>query len=514
MYPTVKIYIVLLFASALTGCGVAQHAYGPAKKFSPQQLQDDYHIYRTLLEKHHPGLYWYTPKDSMDHYFSVGLSQLNDSLTEAGFRKTLSYVTSHVNCGHTSVRGSKGFSRYSDRIRFSKMFPLSVKTWSPADKPGDDIMIITATLNRKDSLLKRGTRITSIDGFSVSAINDSLFHFLSTDGYNRTHKYQTLSNRGFFGSTYTGIFGLKDKYTVGYIDSTGKESVATLAVFDPAKDTVGRSAIRNMQRPAVPSRKEIRREELSTVRLLQLDSANHTAMMNLSSFGRNYGLRKFFRRSFHNLRKHKVDHLVIDVRGNGGGSVTNSTLLSRYMTDHRFRIGDTLVAVSKKSQYDRYVKNHFWNRLFIGFFTKKKKDGLYHFGYFERHYFSPKKRDHFDGKVYVLIGGNSFSATTLFANAVRTQDNVTLIGEETGGGAYGNSAWLIPDVTLPNTGVRFRLPMFRLVMDKNAPKTGLGVQPEIEIRPTVESVRRNADFKLEKAMELIKADKATKSGVH
>ena len=37
------------------------------------------------------------------------------------------------------------------------------------------------------------------------------------------------------------------------------------------------------------------------------------------------------------------------------------------------------------------------------------------------------------------------------------QDNVTVVGEETGGGAYGNSAWLIPEVTLPETKVRFRI---------------------------------------------------------
>lgn len=45
-----------------------------------------------------------------------------------------------------------------------------------------------------------------------------------------------------------------------------------------------------------------------------------------------------------------------------------------------------------------------------------------------------------------------------------------MIGEETGGGAYGNSAWLIPDVALPETGVRFRLPLFRLVIDKTVLK--------------------------------------------
>lgn len=32
-----------------------------------------------------------------------------------------------------------------------------------------------------------------------------------------------------------------------------------------------------------------------------------------------------------------------------------------------------------------------------------------------------------------------------------------VVGEETGGSAYGNSAWLIPDVRLPETGVRFSI---------------------------------------------------------
>ena len=65
-----------------------------------------------------------------------------------------------------------------------------------------------------------------------------------------------------------------------------------------------------------------------------------------------------------------------------------------------------------------------------------------------------------------------FSATTLFAGAPERQKNVTLVGEETGGGYYGNTAWIIPDVTLPNTGLRFRLPRFRMVINKDRVKNG------------------------------------------
>src|SRR5690606_25718164 len=101
---------------------------------SPQQLEKDFAIYQDILEKHHPGLYWYTPKDSMDHYFQKGRQLLKDSMNEAEFRKVLSYVTSKINCGHTSVRSSKAAGRYVDSSRSFSIFPLSMKLW-------DDTMV-------------------------------------------------------------------------------------------------------------------------------------------------------------------------------------------------------------------------------------------------------------------------------------------------------------------------------------------------------------------------------------
>ena len=143
------------------------------------------------------------------------------------------------------------------------------------------------------------------------------------------------------------------------------------------------------------------------------------------------------------------------------------------------------------------------------FVTRKRADGNYHFGYFERHYFKPRKKHHFDGKIYLLTGGNSFSATTLVLKAVQGQPNVKIIGEETGGGAYGNTAWMIPDVKLPETGVRFRLPKFRLVMDKDLVKTGRGVMPDIFVRATPEYILRGVDPKIEVVKEMIKKSQPT-----
>lgn len=488
--------LILYLLIVLTGCGVAKSSFSPYKKYSPEVLQKDYAIYRQTLEEAHPGLYWYTSKDSMDYYFEKGRQQLNDSLTEPDFRKVLAYVTAKINCGHTSVRPSKAYSNYQDTVRLGRVFPLSLKLWP-------DTAVVAANLNRRDSILKRGTVITAINGMAMNRIVDTLFSYIGTDGYNLTNKYQVLSNRGYFGSLYSTLFGYSASYKIDFIDSLGRSGSVQLRPYRPVADTMARAQAFPVRPLPQPSRKERKQMRKNSVRLLKLDTTTHVAMMDLNSFGRGYGLKGFFRRSFKALRKNHIEHLIIDVRGNGGGSVTNSTLLTKFISDHPFKVADSLYAVRKQKTYGRYIDNDFFNRLFMTLFAPKRSDGNYHFKYYERHAFQPKKRNHFNGQTYILIGGNSFSATTLFASAVKDQQNVTLIGEETGGGAYGNSAWLIPDMTLPGTKVRFRLPLFRLVIDRNAPKNGKGVQPEVMSLPTVDAVRRGVDYKLDKAMQLI-----------
>jgi hypothetical protein len=490
---------LISIAIVIAGCGSVKSSFDPNKKYSPQQLERDYNIFQNVLEESHPGLYWYTPKDSMDHYFAWGRQQIKDSLTEPQFEKTIGYILAQIDCGHTTVRSPKKYSLYLDTLRNEKFFPLSLKLW-------DDTTVVAANLNRKDTVLKRGTVIEAIDHKPIKEITDTLFKFISSDGHNTTHKLQMLSNRGGFGSLYTTVYGPETAYDIDYVSNGNKNSMV-IPVYDPAKDSFNRAAVRRFIRP---TKKERKRMNLENVRSLRIDTANQVGVMDLNSFSKGYQLKRFFKKSFKTVRKDHLPYMVIDLRGNGGGSVTSSTLLSKYLADKKFKVCDTLYAINRHSQYHSYINKYFLNRLFMLAFTRKKKDGYFHFAYFEKHYFQPKKKNHFDGKTYILIGGNSFSATTLFTNSVIKQDNVLVVGEETGGGSYGNTAWLIPDVKLPETKILFRLPLFRLVMDKDQPKTGHGIIPEVEVKPSVDAIRRNADYKMDKVMELIKEDRSKK----
>ena len=454
----------------------------------------------------------------MNYYFNEGYAALKDSMTEPEFRKVLSYVIARIRCGHTSVNSSKSYARYLDTARL-RQFPLLLKFWN-------DTMVVANNLNRRDSVLRRGTLIYSINGRTARELTDTIFPYIVTDGYNLTGKYQYLSSGFHFSSWYKDIFGYDSNYVIAYRDTAGQLQQTRIPIYDPLADTLRKSLGRDLlpgtgqrrpgppERTRPPSRRIRKSRELLFTRSLQLDSASHSAFLMLNTFEHGYHLKRFFRTTFRTLKEQQVKNLVIDVRTNGGGDASISTLLTRYLINKKFKIADSLYTVRMHSKYDRYIQHGLIYDLLTYFTSKHESDGYYHFRRFERHYYSPVEDDHFDGSVYILTGGYSFSATCLFAGALKGQSNITLVGEETGGGYYGNTAWMIPDVTLPVTGVRFRLPRYRLVVDRERVKDGRGVLPDVPALPSVEALSKGLDFKTAKAKELIRLKSADSGSPH
>ncbi|WP_301926304.1 S41 family peptidase [Ferruginibacter sp.] len=498
-----KFFFPLLTAFIFfTGCAVSNKNYNPNKKYTRQELQEDYSLLRNILEKKHPALYWYTPKDSMNFYFDSCYNAIADSMTELQFGwQVLAPLTHNIHCGHTSFSMSNHWNKYiSDKITPS--FPLFLKVMG-------DTMVVTGNLNHKDSVIKKGMLINSINGIRNHEMIRQMFQYLPLDGYSDNVNYVRIS--GNFPYYHRNIFGIYKNYRVGYTDSSGVEKTILLPMFNPVIDTFVRRRKPPME--PKPPRSQLNKERRESYRSMEIDSTINTAVITLNTFSNGGGrhLRSFMRRSFKKIKKQQVKNCILDLRSNGGGDINMSALLTKYLRNAPFKVVDTAYAVAKSfGPYSKYIHQGLLSNIGLLFISKKKKDGNIHFGYWERHWFQPKTKNHFDGQTYVLINGPSFSATTIFCNAVKGQSNITLAGEETGGGWYGNSGLLIPDITLPNTKLKVRLPFFKIVQFNHTIKNGRGVPPDLFIAPTVDGVRRSADRKMEIVKSLIKSSQQIK----
>jgi C-terminal processing protease CtpA/Prc len=202
------------------------------------------------------------------------------------------------------------------------------------------------------------------------------------------------------------------------------------------------------------------------------------------------------RRSFKQIEDHHSKNLVIDLRDNGGGHLNNSIMLTKYLAKQPFKVADTVAAINRNFAYGKYIHQSFWYWFPLNFNTTKMEDGRYHYHRFETKMNEPFAKHHFDGKIYLLQGPNTFSAATVFTGSLKGQENVQIIGEETGGGYYGNSAIHLLTITLPNSKIQATLPLFRVVLDKDRAK-GRGVMPDIFVLPNSYAIKKGVDNKME-----------------
>lgn len=481
----VQLFLFLLILSVSSSCTVTNN-YSPQKKYSPQELKEDIEAAEQTLKRNHPSLYWYSSPEQIEASFNRAYLLADDSLTENAFKNLLAETVFPIRCGHTSVRLSENYGRYM-RGRAPQGFPLNLKI---AD---DSTLIVTNNFNRRDSVLKPGMKILSINGLAARRVIDTLFPLVAIDGYAKYFSYQNISNS--FASYYNSRFPALKKFTVEYVNEKEETVSLSIPALGNGRDTTRRQIIN-----APPPTTSTRRRRIEAVRSFTIDSSKNFALLRITSFTR-YLKKSYLRKTFRQLQDQQIPNLIIDVRNNGGGLIKSSLLLTRFVKQEPFYFTDSIFSKTRviRSSTAR-IKKRFVHNLGMLLLNRKQTDSMFRFSFFQKQY--RPKANAYNGNLIVLTGGYSFSATTMFLSNIKGQNNVTLLGEETGGGFYGNNGVFIPEMVLPNTKLRVRLPLYRIVNNRNYVK-GTGVLPDVEVKATAESIKLNKDPKLEKAIELI-----------
>ncbi|MFC4233023.1 S41 family peptidase [Parasediminibacterium paludis] len=493
-----RLVSIIAFACVFTACTSSKiKHYQFNQKTAAPQLQRDVVLLKKILEANHPSLYWYTPKDTIDAAFSAAINAITDSLDEVAFRNKVATIISQIKCGHTSVRFSANYSKAIEQHRYP-CFPLSIKTWG-------DSMVVLGSFFPRDSTFKRGTIITAINGRNTHQLMANMFPLISTDGNSNGFKSQVISSN--FPNWYKLAFGVDSTYRVDYINEKGEAKTVTVKNFWPTrkvtttKDTSLKKAVTTTPSAKQPSKHQQRQAQLFAKRSLTIDTTNSTALLHVGTFSDR--LKPFFRKSMKSITLSGVKNIIIDVRDNTGGKLENSTFLTKYFIDKPFKTGDTVAAITNNIHYKKYIPQSYFLWLPMHLFSKKKADGRYHKQIEERKISRPAIKYHFNGNIYLLQGGLSFSAATLFTSNLKGQQNVTIVGEESGGGYYGNTAMFLPTVILPNSKLRIILPLYRLVIDSNRHQDGRGVLPDILVLPNSNAIKQGKDVKIDTVKALL-----------
>lgn len=455
------------------------------KKYAPAQLKQDAEVFNNVSLAMHPAIGVYESRSYYANLFNHFTNQLNDSLTEKQFRLKLKLVVDELHCGHTEVMASKQTYRElnNQKLNYSPYLFL----------PVHDKLYMVANLGKKqDSAFKKGMEVVTINGIACDSMIRYCKRFISGDGRNETAKEHYIQLA--FNSYFLSLFGRPDTFDIDYRNGQMIKHIKY-------------PAIKLKALPPLPLGKSndslLVKFKRAKIKYRYLDNDKNTLVMKIERFSHK-GYNKAYRRIFKHLKENDSQNLVIDLRNNGGGSLANSYKLLTYLVEKPEP--QTLRTAIKNYPYRKYTRGNIafkFTRAIYKLVGKKiTVNDTDNFVYTIK----PRRKNHFKGKVFVLINGGSFSASSLVAAYLKNNNRAAFIGQETGGAIEGCNAGVTPYYKLPNTHLKIRVPAFRIVHDVSPKITAHGILPDHPVEYTVKDILSRRDLELLKLKELLKIE--------
>jgi hypothetical protein len=162
--------------------------FGDFPKIKKEQLLDDLEILYQGLDKFHSGMYWYTPKDSVDRAFAAVRKQITEDLNVLEFHKLIAPLVALSREDHTNIYRPADVKEkiYSE----AKFLPLRVVFLGEklyCVKNGSDF----------DGFALEGQQIESINGATPVSIVGKIGNLFASDGYIKAVKYSDLEGLSF-----------------------------------------------------------------------------------------------------------------------------------------------------------------------------------------------------------------------------------------------------------------------------------------------------------------------------
>ncbi|MES2850074.1 MAG: S41 family peptidase [Bacteroidota bacterium] len=466
-----------------------------------QQAIEDFDWLRFSLEYCHPRLYKYEDKKTVDARFDSLRSLIGNEITGLDFLSFVSKMNASIHCGHLYTIPQNELEK---EVLEKKVVPFYIKLID------NKIYIVN---NCSNNSISNGSEILSINGKSISEILSTILTGISADGYILTRKLRLIERYFFYN--FNGF----DYYYHLYVDRSNNFQIEYIDYKTQQKDSTRVNGITiNERQDTLFSRYKIDESKWFNTPspAFEINKADNYARLTISRSFFNEQIDPNFdsllAKAFRRLKKERILNLIVDLRNNEGGSEHQEAELMSYLYNKPFKLYQNIyvsrldyrplkpiIFASEKDTTKLLDKNEDeWMR--------KISDNLWvnNYEYYEGLQLHPPKKDVFQGNLYVIMNGNSFSSTSALIANIKNTTKAVFIGEESGGLYEGPTGGQTIPIILPNSKIMIRIsPNINLGYMYQKHPIGRGVLPGYPITYTIADILYNRDPELEQAKRMI-----------
>ncbi len=500
MKKALSLIIAIIFAS----CSSVKNHNSHLNDLIPvEDLKSDVDYSYQKMKDLHPKLYWYISEKNLNFKFDSLKSTITKPFTSFEFYKKLAPIIGSVGQGHMILLPKvKRYTKKENQIIKKK----GVGPLSQFDFELFENRMYVVKNKSYDKSIKVGSEVLEVNGRKTQEYLTDYNKLFTSDGFNTTFKKNRLPR--WFGRFFSQENGLKETvdYTFSFKDSIKKVTISRKVVDTAGTNKKKTKLLNDLQiaeakikakalkiKKAVEGYDKETKEYRRNLKFIEKDSAIAVIKIRGFSLG---DYETFYEESFKKIQDYNSKTLIIDLRFNGGGRLAEINNLYSYLSEKEYVFLKESPVVSKTSLFSaEYFKGPFYwlplkvaaSPIVYGFAylkVRKNDDGNYYASMMTK----PKKikETAFKGKIYVLINGGSFSASSIISSNLQGYKRATFVGEETGGAFNGTVAGQMPSQKLPNSGLNLKLGIIGCIPFHQTEKEGRGIFPDKEILPTLQ----------------------------
>lgn len=466
--------------------------------YTDAQIDEDIAVLKEIIQYVHPNIYKYRDSLELQNDFTLLEAEIKGNPIVTNVYGAVSKFAAKIKCSHTFTNpwNQGGIMEKANFYQQDKI-PFTF------NRIGKRLFI---DKNASDSSeLKKGMEIISINSVNTSDVLTKLADYVTSDGNNYEKKLERLSVTGeekfsMFDIFYPIEFGTTKIFTLQLKDiNTGEELETTLKAMSKTNRT------------------KILLERYGKLDTSLRDGWNfeiindNVARLSIKSFAvhRNeFDWKAYLDDVFKQLNKKSISNFIIDIRANEGGEGEVGQYILEHVIQKPFKVNAMQSSV-RYLEIPSYFKKHIstWDNFpydFNGKIASQKEHR-----YFLKEKYSLKettikpKKNNYKGKVFLITDASNSSATHLMAMYAKQIENITIVGQETGGNQMGTNGNFMFFLRLPNTKVELDIPVINMYVNTEKKAIDGGVKPHIEITKNAQDFIKNIDTELNAIINLI-----------